>query len=151
MNKVQQGFTLIELMIVIAIVGILAAVALPAYQDYTIRAKLAEPVNGAAAAKVGIYESYAAVGTMPAATDTVATDIEDGLEAFPTVNTVVITPDSGGDAIEILVTINDIGGTTDTLNDISFRYYGANTGLKMTCTNAATTVESKYLPSSCRG
>jgi len=59
MKKVQSGFTLIELMIVVAIIGILAAIALPAYQDYTIRAKVSEGVIAASAIKVGVAESFA--------------------------------------------------------------------------------------------
>ncbi len=58
MNKVQQGFTLIELMIVVAIIGILAAVALPAYQDYTVRAKVSEVVIAASAAKGMLSEAF---------------------------------------------------------------------------------------------
>ena len=58
MKKVQQGFTLIELMIVVAIIGILAAVAIPAYQDYTIRAKVTEGLSLAGAAKVAVAETY---------------------------------------------------------------------------------------------
>jgi len=56
--KVQKGFTLIELMIVVAIIGILAAIAIPAYQDYTVRSKVSEGLNLASAAEVGISEGY---------------------------------------------------------------------------------------------
>jgi type IV pilus assembly protein PilA len=58
LKKVQQGFTLIELMIVVAIIGILAAIAIPAYQDYTIRAKVTEGIGLADAAKTAVAESY---------------------------------------------------------------------------------------------
>lgn len=59
MKKIQQGFTLIELMIVVAIIGILAAVALPAYQDYTVRAQVSEGLVSASALKVGVTELFA--------------------------------------------------------------------------------------------
>lgn len=58
MKKYQQGFTLIELMIVVAIIGILAAIALPAYQDYTVRAKVSEAVTAASAAKAMVSEAF---------------------------------------------------------------------------------------------
>src|SRR5882757_2289554 len=66
MKRIQQGFTLIELMIVVAIVGILAAIALPAYQDYAIRARVSEALAAAGACKTSIAEYAASRGTLPA-------------------------------------------------------------------------------------
>jgi type IV pilus assembly protein PilA len=63
LKKMQQGFTLIELMIVVAIIGILAAIAIPAYQDYTIRAKITEGLNLADSAKTSVAESFQSGGT----------------------------------------------------------------------------------------
>jgi type IV pilus assembly protein PilA len=65
MKKVQQGFTLIELMIVVAIIGILAAIAIPAYQDYTIRAQVSEGLSLTSGSKVAVTEFYQQNGTMP--------------------------------------------------------------------------------------
>ena len=66
MRNIQKGFTLIELMIVIAIIGILAAIAIPAYQDYTIRAQVSECLTLSAAAKTAVAETFSSSGTAPA-------------------------------------------------------------------------------------
>jgi len=65
MKSVQKGFTLIELMIVVAIIGILAAIAIPAYQDYTIRAQVTEGLNLAGAVKASVAETYSQTGAWP--------------------------------------------------------------------------------------
>ena len=78
MTKLQKGFTLIELMIVVAIIGILAAIAIPAYQDYTIRAQVSEGLNLAAAAKAAVAESFLNTGDAP------ANRLEAGMSADPT-------------------------------------------------------------------
>ena len=67
MTQLQKGFTLIELMIVVAIIGILAAIAIPAYQDYTVRAQVSEGMNLAAAAKAAVAETFLNKGAAPVA------------------------------------------------------------------------------------
>src|SRR5437016_2443137 len=65
MRRIQQGFTLIELMIVVAIVGILAAIAIPAYQDYTVRAKVSEGLSLSNAAKIAVEDTFQSLGVGP--------------------------------------------------------------------------------------
>ena len=92
-RKVQQGFTLIELMIVVAIIGILAAIALPAYQDYTIRAKVTEGLSLASAIKADMSSSYAADG-MPGVA-AFAAQVATAPPQSKYVTSLVITPGTG--------------------------------------------------------
>lgn len=134
MKKVQQGFTLIELMIVIAIIGILAAVALPAYQDYTIRARASELVLAASAAKNTISEYALVNSTIPATGDVEITSINQGM-----VNG--ITWD--GTSLRI------VGDGTELGADVTLLLTpGGNLaqGITWSCTAAEGT---QYLPSSC--
>ena len=108
MKKVQQGFTLIELMIVVAIIGILAAIAIPAYQDYTIRSKMTEALTLASSAKTSVSEYYISQGSMPATEDAAGIDATGTNYATPVVQSMDYTQTS--DTVgEIEISINAIG------------------------------------------
>ncbi len=142
----QKGFTLIELMIVIAIVGILAAVALPAYQDYTIRARMAEPLALLGEAKTGVAEYFVATGSMPAnATqagirETIGTALVDTM-AYQADNDIEVTLTAAtewGDAASGTVKLSFVGTAGGAVS------YVCRTG----DTNG---VLAKYMPANCRG
>ena len=140
--KKQQGFTLIELMIVVAIIGILAAIAIPAYQDYTIRAQVSEGLNLAGGAKAAVSEFRMDRGTWPsdntaAGIATQATDINGKYVDSVGVAAGVITVEYGGDAHAILAPQNLV------LSPV------AQTGsVEWVCRSG--TIADKHLPAACR-
>ena len=146
MKKTQQGFTLIELMIVVAIIGILAAIAIPAYQDYTIRAKVSEVVGLSSSVKTSLYEDFASDGDMPAATDSVVTDSDAVLEASNFVSGAAYTRTSSTVGTFVM-TLANLGGSADG-DTFTVVYTGANTGLTVTCTGG--NLDDKYRPANCR-
>ena len=91
MKRIQQGFTLIELMIVVAIVGILAAIALPAYQDYVVRSKMSEPIAAIAACKTSVAEYYSTKGVLPGTANAGCQTIATQFLASLTITTGTIT------------------------------------------------------------
>ena len=149
MKNVQQGFTLIELMIVVAIVGILAAVALPAYQDYTARAKIAEPLALMSGAKVNMYEVFVATGDFPADGSDAADDLEDMLEASEYVTTATYEVDADTQGALVTVTLDGIGGAADGEN-LTFDLQAGNNGLTMICAPETADLEDRVLPAECR-
>jgi type IV pilus assembly protein PilA len=140
----QKGFTLIELMIVIAIIGILAAVALPAYQDYTIRARMSEPLALLGEAKNSMTEFYIANGTLPADAQQagirtiIGTDLVSAMAVTNTGNILVtLSQDSGWGPItgqQVILSLTDTRSGT----------------LEYRCRPGAT-LPTKYLPANCRG
>lgn len=147
MKQVQQGFTLIELMIVIAIVGILAATALPAYQDYTVRAKMAEPIGIAAAAKASVSEYYVTMGEMP--TDAAAAGINTSAKQSTYISAVVYTKNTTNIG-QIVYTLRNLNTNVDT-KDLAFKGSGSSNGIQWVCNDTTiTTVPGKYLPANCR-
>ncbi len=139
--KVQKGFTLIELMIVVAIVGILAAVALPAYQDYTIRAQVSEMMALTDGAKVAVTEYYQTKGAFPTSnTDAGYAGAAGKYTASVAIGgSGVITATAGNSANTAL------GSTTITLTP------AADATTKVLVWTCGGTVDAKYRPTSCRG
>ncbi len=140
----QKGFTLIELMIVIAIIGILAAIAIPAYTDYTARAKITEAVAALASAKTSVSEYYTSQGKMPA--DAAAAGINTS-PAGTYVSGVAYTKTS--DTVGVVeATIQNVNGTA---NGKKFKLTGTGSDAGVVWTCSPTDLAAKYLPANCRG
>jgi type IV pilus assembly protein PilA len=155
MKKLQHGFTLIELMIVVAIIGILAAIAIPAYQDYTVRSKVTELINAAGVCKTSVAEYYQSLGKMPLDVKAAGcSDVGTANATAPTVTNGDITIVASGTLTNQLTG----GGGGNTFIYKAGCTAGAVGGcngppiLAWYCnpTNSGTTIVPKYLPATCR-
>lgn len=140
MKKVQQGFTLIELMIVVAIIGILAAIAIPAYQDYTKRAHVSEGLQLAGSAKTAVTEYFSANGKMP------GTNTSAGMpDAAEIKGNAVNSVDVASNVITVTYNEKVVSGA-----QLSITASATAGAITWTCAASGTEMQAKWLPASCR-
>ncbi|NIN36957.1 MAG: prepilin-type N-terminal cleavage/methylation domain-containing protein [Gammaproteobacteria bacterium] len=150
MKQLQKGFTLIELMIVVAIIGILAAVAIPAYSDYTARSQVTEAVGLASGYKTGFAEFYADQGVWPDGLTQVGSTLSGKY-----VSTMTIAAGAGtSGTVVITATMKAVGTNPDIASGVYA--LGSTNGKQWWCGNAdaivsgTTDLDSKFLPSACK-
>lgn len=148
-KKSQRGFTLIELMITVAVMAILVAMAIPAYSDYSIRAKVAECINGAAVAKVGISEYRQSLGPWPPSLTAAGLNVT-GISEY-CAGLINYDQTLGAFTIDINEAAIDASLAADSLMPVLTPTETASAVIDWNCSRGTTGAASlKYLPSTCR-
>lgn len=144
-KQLESGFTLIELMIVIAIIGILAAVGIPAYQDYIGRAQASEGIHLASGAKSPLVEYYTSNGSWPT-----LTDVYNSSSGKYTASLAGATTSGAAGTYTVTATMTTTGVTAD-LASKTLRVWTTDGGASWSCgAGSASPVPTRFLPSSCR-
>lgn len=145
MKRTQQGFTLIELMIVVAIVGILAAIAIPAYQDYIARSKVSEGLASLAEAKTTVAEYYSTNGTLAASAVSIGIDT-----GRTTPYTSGMTWSNAAQPVVGVFLTNINTAVNGTSVQLTGTRDSARKDLEWSCSNSGAIADQKYYPSNCR-
>jgi type IV pilus assembly protein PilA len=146
--KKQQGFTLIELMIVVAIIGILAAIAIPAYQDYTIRAQVSEGINLASGAKAAIAERFQDTGVMPTDNATAGLEAPGNIAGKYVVSTTVAQTAANVATVTVVFGGPDVNAALPGAGSLILTGTGNAGSVVWSCDGS--TIPDKWLPSACR-
>ena len=144
--KKQQGFTLIELMIVVAIIGILAAIAIPAYQDYTIRAQVSEGLSLSSGAKAAVAEYFQDTGSWP--TNNALAGLEASANIKGKYTTGLVVTGTGKNGI-ITVTYGNQANSNITGDKLTLTSTDNTGSIEWACANG-TGLLPKWLPAACR-